>query len=161
VIDTATNTVMNTVPVGNRPLGVGIVPPPPGVPFLAFGANLVLAFGGAPNQDSFALQTRFILSTAAPVINPLTEAVTLQIGTFAVTIPPGSFGVTTQGYFIFVGVINGARLEVLIEHTGTLRYALQAKAVGASFTGTTNPAYVTLTIGKDSGATSVTALIFH
>jgi hypothetical protein len=37
----------------------------------------------------------------------------------------------------------------------------QAKAVGASFTGTKNPAYVTLTIGSDSGATSVTAKIFN
>jgi len=101
------------------------------------------------------------LSSTAPVINPPTEAVTLQIGTFAVTIPPRSFKETPQGYFIFVGVINGARLEALIEHTGTLRYALQAKAVGASFTGTVNPVPVTLTIGDDTGTTSVKALIFH
>jgi len=160
VIDTATNAVA-TVPVGIHPLAVGIIPPPPGVPFLAFAANLVLAFGGAGNQDFLALQTSFILSSTAPGINPLTQPVTFQAGTFAVTIPPGSFKLTPQGFFIFVGVINGARLEVLIEHTGTLQYALQAKATGASFTGTTNPAYVTLTIGGDSGATSVTAKIFH
>jgi hypothetical protein len=60
-----------------------------------------------------------------------------------------------------VGVITGARLEVLIEHTGTLRYALQAKAVLASFTRTVNPVPVTLTIGNDTGTTSVKALIFH
>jgi hypothetical protein len=42
---------------------------------------------------------------------------------------------------------------------GTLRYALQAKAVHASLTGTQNPVYATLTIGGDSGATSVTAAI--
>jgi hypothetical protein len=58
-------------------------------------------------------------------------------------------------------VINGVRLEAALEHTGTLQYAFQAKAVGASFTGTQNPVYVTLTIGGDSGATSVTAKIFH
>src|ERR1700724_1911231 len=67
-----TNNVMNTVPVGGGPSGVGIVPPPPGVPFLAFAANLVLAFGGAGNQDFLALQTSFILSSTAP---PLTEPV--------------------------------------------------------------------------------------
>jgi len=162
VIDTATNMAVGTpLPVGYGPIGMGIVPPPPGVPFLAFGANLVLAFGGAPNQDSFALQSSFTLSSTAPGINPLTQPVTFQAGSFAVTIPPGSFKVTPQGYFIFVGVINGVRLEVLIEHTGTLQYAFQAKAVGASFTGTQNPVYVTLTIGGDSGATSVTAKIFH
>ena len=31
VIDTASAAVAATVPVGNNPVGVGIVPPPPGV----------------------------------------------------------------------------------------------------------------------------------
>jgi hypothetical protein len=66
---------------------------------------------------------------------------------------------TNQGQFVFVGVINGAELEVLIAPTGTLRYGFAAKAVHASLTGTQNPVYVTLTIGGDSGATSVTAKI--
>jgi len=161
VIDTATNTVVTTVPAGNNPTSVAIVPPPPGVPFLAFNANLVIAFGGAPNQDSFALQTRLILSSAAPGINPLTEPVTLQAGAFTTTIPPGSFKKATQGVFVFAGGINGVAVEAAIEHTGTLQYAFQAKAVRASFTGTTNPVYETLIIGGDSGATSVMAKIFH
>jgi len=158
VIDTVSNTVVATVPVGIGPFGVGIIPD---VPFLAFGANLVIAFGGAPNPDSFALQTSFILSSTAPGINPLTEAVTLQAGTFAVTIPPGFFVETNQGFFVFVGVINGAAMQAAIEHTGTLRYAFQAKAVRASLTGTTNPVTVRLSIGGDSGITSVNAKIFH
>ena len=33
VIDTASNTVVATVPVESNPVGVGIVPPPPGVPY--------------------------------------------------------------------------------------------------------------------------------
>jgi hypothetical protein len=159
VIDTATNTVVATVPVGNSPFGVGIVPPPPGVPFLGFSADFAIAFGGAPNQDAFALQARFALSSTAPGINPLTQAVTLHAGTFAGTIPPGSFVKTTNGQFVFVGVINGAELEVLIAPIGTLRYAFAAKAVHASLTGTKNTAYVTLTIGGDSGATSAPAKI--
>jgi YVTN family beta-propeller protein len=158
VIDTASNTVVDTIPVGNGPRGVAIIPD---VPFLGFGANLVLAFGGAGNQDFLALQTSFILSSTAPVINPLTQPVTFQAGTFAVTILPGSFKMTPQGFFIFAGVINGVRLEVLIENTGTLQYALQAKAVGASFSGTKNPVTVRLSIGVDSGTTSVNAKIFH
>ena len=68
---------------------------------------------------------------------------------------------TNQGFFIFAGVINGVALQAAIEHTGTLRYAFQAKAVRASFTGTTNPVPVRLTIGNDTGTTSVKALIFH
>jgi hypothetical protein len=101
------------------------------------------------------------LSSTAPVINPLTQTVTFQAGTFAVTIPPSSFKMTPQGFFIFAGVINAARLEVLIAPTGTLQYAFQAKAVSASFTGTKNPVTVRLSIGVDSGTTSVNAKIFH
>jgi hypothetical protein len=64
-----------------------------------------------------------------------------------------------DGSFAFKGIIDGVSLEALIKQTGTLRYAFQAKATGANLTGTTNTVYVTLTIGGDSGATSVTAHI--
>jgi hypothetical protein len=89
------------------------------------------------------------------------EAVTLQVGTFAVTIPPGSFTKNHAGDFIFTGVMNGVTMKAVIKPTGTLRYAFQAEAVGTSLTGTTNPATVLVNIGGDSGATSVTVLIKH
>ncbi|MFZ3328586.1 MAG: hypothetical protein WA231_23060 [Methylocella sp.] len=89
VIDTATNTVVATVTVGSAPVGVGIIPPPPGVPFLAFNAKLVIQFGSLPNRDAFGLGSGFILSSTAPAINPVTEPV-LQIGAFYTTIPAGS-----------------------------------------------------------------------
>jgi hypothetical protein len=53
VIDTATNTVVATVPVGEQPLGVGIIPD---IPFSAFSAKLEIDFHDAPNEDSFELQ---------------------------------------------------------------------------------------------------------
>jgi YVTN family beta-propeller protein len=157
VIDTATNEVVATVPVGDQPLAVGIVPPPPGVPFLAFYAQLVIQFGSIPNKDAFGFGSNFTLSSTAPAINPLTEPVTLQVGTFAITIPPGSFGEQKDGSFAFKRVIDGVILEELIKRAGTLRYAFQAKATGANLTGTTNTVYATLIIGGNSGATSVTA----
>ena len=107
------------------------------------------------------------MSSTAPAINPLTDPVTLQIGTFAVTIPPGSFKKNNQGDFVFSGVINGVTLKAAIKHTGTLRYTFQAGAQNASLTGTQNTVYVTLAVGGGSfsntisGATSVTAQIFH
>ncbi len=52
-------------------------------------------------------------------------------------------------------------LEALIKPTGTLRYAFHAEATDANLTGTKNDVYVTLTIGDDSGATSVRADIDH
>jgi hypothetical protein len=63
--------------------------------------------------------------------------------------------------FVFAGGLGGVELEARITPTGTLRYTFDAGAKGANLTGTTNPVPVTLTIGGDSGATSVTALINH
>jgi hypothetical protein len=101
------------------------------------------------------------LSSTAPAINPVTEPVTLQVGSFSITIPPGSFGTQKDGSFAFKRVIDGVILEALIKPTGTLRYAFRAKAIGANLTGTVNTVYATLIIGCDSGATSVMAEISH
>jgi YVTN family beta-propeller protein len=167
VIATATNTVVATVLVGNGPNGVAMVPPPVGVPFLAFNAKLEIDLDRKPNQDRFELQSHFTLSSTAPPIHPVVEPVTLQIGSFSTTIPPGSFKKHEHededehehegGVFSFHGVIDGVRLEALIKRTGTLRYAFKAEARHANLTGTTNPVQVMLTIGGNSGTTSVKA----
>ncbi len=144
VIDTANNTVVATVPVGAA--AIAITPD---------GKHAYVV-----NHDAFALGFSFTLSsTDSNGIDPLTEAVTLQVGTFTATIPPGSFKKDGQGSFAFVGVINGVGLGVLIKPTGTLRYLLEAKGIGANLAGTKNTVYVTLAIGGDSGATSVNASI--
>jgi hypothetical protein len=123
VIDTATNTVETaTIPVGNSPISIGIVPPPPGVPFLAFSAKLEIDLDRKPNEDRFELKSRFTLSSTAPGIHPIKEAVKLQVGTFTATIPPGSFTKQLDGSFTFAGTIGGVSLQALIKRTGTLRY---------------------------------------
>jgi uncharacterized repeat protein (TIGR03803 family) len=135
--------------------GTGFVPP---VPFAAFTARqLVIQFGTTPNTDLFQLHANFTLGTLSNGINPPAEPVTLQVGTFTTTIPPFSF--TGAGSFSFVGVINGVNLEISITPTGTKRYALLVSATNASLTGTVSPVTVTLTIGADTGTTSVMAFI--
>ncbi len=157
VIDTASNTVVATVTVGSDPVGVGIIPPPAGVPFSAFSAKLEIDLDKKPNEDRFELQSSFTLGAASNGINPPAEAVTLQIGVFATSIPPGSFKGKGFGPFRFHGVIDGVALEVEIEPTGTKRYALEAYARDANLTGTKNPVTVMLAAGDDSGMTSVKA----
>ena len=98
------------------------------------------------------------MSSTAPGLHPHRDPVTLQVGTFSITIPPNSFREQPNGSFSFAGVIGGVSLKAQIYHTGTLQYAFHAKATGASLTGTKNVVYVTI-IGGDSGATSVTAKI--
>ena len=131
------------------------------MPCLAFSATqLEIAFGAAPNTDSFNLQSLVTLSsTSIKGINPLTQPVTFHMGTFTTTIPSGSFAKLGDGSFTFTGVINGVSLEVQFKQQVTLRYFFNAGATGASLTGTTNSVYVTLIIGGDSGAASVTAQI--
>jgi uncharacterized repeat protein (TIGR03803 family) len=78
-----------------------------GTPFLAFSGKLDVIFGTTPNTDSFALNSSFTLSSASNGINPVTDPVNLQVGTFTTTIPPGSFKKNPQG-FAYKGTINGA-----------------------------------------------------
>jgi YVTN family beta-propeller protein len=151
VIDTATNVVVATVPVGPA-RAIAIIPD---IPFSAFSAKLAI------HQGAFQLESGFTLGSSSNGINPPAEPVTLQIGTFGTTIPPGSFTATPGafGMFTFAGVINGATLQVLIYPTGTKRYALVAAAQNANLTGTVNPATVRVSIGVDSGTAPVTALV--
>jgi YVTN family beta-propeller protein len=113
VINTATNTVVTTVPV---PVGASQVATFPPVPFSAFSAKLEIH-----NQNAFRLKSEFTLGSAGSGINPPAEAVTLIVGTFATTIPAGSFTGKGYGPFHFAGTINGVVLEVAVVPTGAKR----------------------------------------
>jgi hypothetical protein len=84
--------------------------------------------------------------------------VTLQIGTFSVTIPAGSFN---QGFFerfVFAGVINGVSLRVqIVRPLFNNIFRFQAVGTNVDLTGLTNPVTVVLTIGINSGTTTVLA----
>ena len=82
---------------------------------------------------------------------------TLQIGTFSVTIPAGSFKRNPNGRFAFQGVINVVNLQVQIVPLGNNIFTFKAEGTGVDLTGLTNPVTVVLTIGIDTGATTVTA----
>ena len=83
--------LVTTVPVGSNPTGVGIGSPPACVPLLGFSTTLAIVLGHTLNTDAFTLKSSLTLSSGSPAINPVTEPVTIQVGTFTATIPPGSF----------------------------------------------------------------------
>jgi hypothetical protein len=56
---------------------------------------------------------------------------------------------------MFVGTINGVSMSAKITPQGGNNYTFQFTCTGANLTGTVNPASVTLTIGDDTGTTSV------
>jgi hypothetical protein len=129
---------------------------PTTVPFSAFTAQLTVY----PNQPGFSINSNFTLGNTSNGINPPAEPVTLQIGSFTITIPAGSFVKAGPGYFTFVGVINNVSLNVLIRLTSGNNYIFGVIAKNVSLT-IPNPASVTLTIGDDSGTTSVNAVIIN
>jgi hypothetical protein len=121
---------------------------------------LRIEFGKEPNTDAFQLFSNFTLGQGSNGINPPAEPVTLQVGTFTTTIPPGSFKAVGSSFY-FAGMINGVQLEVRIAPTEPKQYAFASAALNASLSGTVNPVPVTLTIGNNTGSVSVNAFIVH
>jgi YVTN family beta-propeller protein len=151
VIATATNMVVGPpINVGSSPVSFGLFIQPAPVVFSAFSAKLTVS----SFQPKFTLQSNFTLGSTSNGINPAFEAVTLKIGTFTVTIPPGSFTLTAPGTYAFSGVISGLTINAKITHTGGKAYTFQATA-NANLLKTKNPTTVTLTIGNDTGTTTV------
>ena len=85
---------------------------------------------------------------------PLSEAVTLRIGTFTATIPPGSFTLTEPGTYSFFGVISGLTHQVTDQAAGRKTYTFEAVA-NVGLTRQKAPTKMTLTIGNDTGTITV------
>ncbi len=123
-----------------------------GIPFSSFNGKLEIN----SVKGSFDLNASFTLG-AGGSINPVTEPVTLTIGSFSVTVPADSFVQEKPGY-AFQGVINSVSLDLLIKFGGAEgSYKFLAEGRGATLSGTTNPVTVTLSIGNYSGSTSINA----
>jgi YVTN family beta-propeller protein len=157
VIDTASNTVTATVPV-SAPGAISILPPPEGVQFLSFNANLKFHLSKKPNADTFELGSSFTLNGAAnDAIQPDKVPVKLQVGPFIGTFPSGSFKPHGDTSYTFAGVINGAQLRARIEQSGTQRYRFRVDAKDTNLSGIANPVQISLSIGDNAGLTSVKA----
>ena len=77
-----------------------------GVPLTPVAAQATLSIGAQEADDAFDLQATFILGDGSNGIDPLGEAVTVQIGPAALTIPPESFHRTAAGVFTFAGEVE-------------------------------------------------------
>jgi hypothetical protein len=117
-------------------------------------AKLEIKAGPPPGFD---LNESFTLAKKSNGINPVTQKVILKIGTFSVTIPPGSFQQNPYGRFAFQGTINGLSLQVQIVPLGNNIFTIKAEGTGVDLTELTNPVTVVLTIGIDSGTTTLDA----
>jgi hypothetical protein len=121
--------------------------------FASFNAKLDI------DGRSFRLNSTFTLGAGSSGIDPLTQSVTLKVGTYAATIPAGSFQQMArgeqQGSYWFSGVIDGASLWVRIVPLGENGYELKAEGAPVDFSGLQNPVTVSLSIGSTTGTASV------
>ncbi len=127
------------------------------VPFAAFTAKVEIELGPLANDDAFKVKANFTLDAGSDGIDPLTEDVSFQIGTFSTIIPAGSFEVDKKGRFKFEGVIGGVSIQAKITPLGATSFEFKVEGQGADLTGTVNPVTLGLTIGGDGGSTTVTA----
>ena len=109
----------------------------------------------ATNQ--FELQGHFSLGAGSNGINPLSEAVTLQLDSYSVIIPPGSFRRSRRGGYEFEGKIADVRLSFFFKAQSPAAYRFEIEGAGEGVPQLTNPLSVVLTIGDDSGTTTATA----
>lgn len=127
-------------------------------PFSSFSADLGLFGGTGP---TFAVNARFTLGAGSNGINPATEPVFFQIGSFLTIVPPGSFTQSTDGSFAFKGTLSGVNLKAQIRPLVNGRFVFQAAGTGVNLTwrelAGADPISLCLAIGNDTGVTPLSA----
>ncbi len=111
------------------------------------------------HEREFEVKATFTLHAESDGINPLTEDVSFQVGSFSTTIRAGSFKEEKKGRskrhrkerFKFEGVIDGVELEAVIQPLGRGRYEFKVELEGAALPRMGNPVPVSLAIGNDGG----------
>jgi hypothetical protein len=106
-------------------------------------------------------QVKGALGSTSNGINPVTEPVTLQVSTFATTIPAGSFTKSPFGTYTFIGVIDGVSFGAVVQPTGSKPFLFRGgRGGGIECQRDREPVTVRLSMGDNSGKTSVNAVIF-
>jgi hypothetical protein len=134
-------------------------PPAASVPFASFTAAVAFDRGPRANDDELRVGAVFTLGSGSNGVNPLTEEVALQVGSFSATIPAGAFRRDRFGLLRFEGSIGGHHVLVILTPLGGGRYAVIAEAETLELPGTRTPVTVALRIGNDAGSVTVTPLI--
>lgn len=158
VIDTTSYTIVASIPVPGAFLiatnGIPVTPPPPpaSTPFAKFTPELLVA----PKLSAYSVAASFTLARTATGFSPTTQDLTLTVGTYSVKVPAGSIKRPNPKFDLYTyrGSINGAGFGLVLTGKETGPWGIVA--VGSHAFGTlpgTVP--VTLTVGPNSGSTSV------
>ncbi|HXH50576.1 MAG TPA: beta-propeller fold lactonase family protein [Terriglobia bacterium] len=117
-------------------------------------ANLQILAGPPPGFD---LEATLVLDSGL-VVDPLTQPVAIQIGTFVLNLPAGSFKVFQNGthssIYLFQGVINSITLKVQITPLGQNQFQISAIGKQIDLTSLVDQSVtVAVSIGGNSAST--------
>jgi 6-phosphogluconolactonase len=153
---------------GASPISVAIVSSS-STPFAKFEAAAEI---DEDRKTSFRVAGFFTLGDGSDGIDPVTQDVVLQVGSFTATIPAGSFREIGKHTFKFEGTINSADLRITIDsvevrrHEGrhshekrveSSEYLFTAEGSGKILAGVMNPVTIGLTVGDNEGSKSLRA----
>jgi 6-phosphogluconolactonase (cycloisomerase 2 family) len=158
--------------LGTDPTALAITNASPTEPFETFQAKVEI---DEDRKTSFRVGGFFTLGKTSNGIDPVSETVELQMGTFSATIPAGAFRKEGKHTFKFAGRINNVDLKMTIDqvdsdnhrdrkdhdkrkdHDGGNENLFTAEGRGDFPTKFVNPVTVGLTIGDYAGSTTVKA----
>jgi YVTN family beta-propeller protein len=151
VIATATNTIVATVPVGTGPRAVATTIL--STPFAAFTIdNLNISPQGFHEQGDFTLGAN------SEGVDLAHQLVKLTIGSFSLTIPAGSFRqLGGNHHFVLNATINGLQVDfnLTANHGSSTDFSYVVNVHGVDLTSQPDPVTVGLTIGHNTGTTTV------
>lgn len=128
---------------------------PVGQEFATFNARTELTLGRKPNDDSYRLSGFLSLAPGSDGIDPLTEAVTLKVGSFAATLPAGAFVLDGDTYK-YNGSVGRSYLIVRVSPlTEPSAYSFRSILVHGDLAATTMKPQVQLAIGDDRGGVTL------
>jgi hypothetical protein len=131
------------------------------LPFSGFKALLAIETG---QHSAFGLRSWFSVANSGKVLDPISVPVALRIANYTVNVPAGSFRRlwdSSSSPYIYEGTIDGTRLVMGLIPRASKNYEFTAIGSPVVWHNVTNPVTVSLTIGTDSGTTSVKAFNNH
>lgn len=147
-------------PIPGSPFAAGMGPASVAIvsssttPFNIFKAKLDI---DEDRKTKFDVGGFFTLGQGSDGIYPLSEAVTLQVGSVTVMIPAGSFKERGRHEFVYEGRIDDVEVKMVIFGIFGNDYFFGAEGKGDILSGIANPVTVGLAIGDDEGSATVKA----
>ena len=130
--------------------------------FTTFTCQLTPAIGpGAPGRGmgpisfgaQYEMSATFTVGSPLDVVNPVTQQVNVQLGSYLLNLAPGAFSQVGPGIWTSMGFVNNAFVQAEIQSLGNSQYELFVNPISIPF-GAPSPMAVSVAVGLYSGTTS-------